>query len=518
MARPVDGRITDLRPQGLIRLEVSLSNPAPALGEEVFLFVDLLVPRRDIIVANRRYPYLPFQSIHVILPSLETAPQLEWARPLEKLIEQQAAPAGGRGIRVNNFTQEVLTEGETPDQKVDPEWYRRRLTFPVRVRATGRAQVSAARAFGELFVPSAGLAATRASGTSKVTAQAFVASSEPLTLGVFDLRSRQDRPQDFSGAVGLFRLSTTVSQTSVPVGAPFTLTLRLEGEGALSASTAPRLDARPEFAERFRVRPEGDRMNGATREFIYTLRALREDVKEVPAVQMSYYVPSSDHFETTASQPIALQVTPVPAMDPELPPALAGSGSPPADALSLLRDMGRGEELRLARRALPLVMVAVAAVLLVCVARRALPRFRHHQASRGAARQRRQHAASVRRTLRRGASPDEVRKAVGEFLRARFHLPPGEATPYETFTHLVRAGVSERLACDCANLLDDCATALYCPGGAAIDPGALASSARALVASLERRPSPIYRLLARSLRLRPARSPRASKAAGVPSR
>src|SRR5205814_3089845 len=154
------------------------------LGEEVFLSVDLLVPRREIIVANRKYPYLPFKSIHVILPSLEGTPQLEWARPLEKLIEQQAAPAGRRGIRINNFTQEVLTEGETPDQQVDPEWYRRRLTFPVRVRATGQAHVSAARAFGELFVPTTGLATTRGSVPSKVTAQSFVASSEPLTLGI----------------------------------------------------------------------------------------------------------------------------------------------------------------------------------------------------------------------------------------------------------------------------------------------------------------------------------------------
>src|SRR5207244_13259680 len=135
-----------------------------------------------------------------------------------------------------------------------------------------------------LFVPAAGLATTRGSVPSKVTAQSFLASGEPLTLGIFDLRSRQDRPQDFSGAVGPLRLSTTASQTSVPVGAPFTLTLRLEGGGALSASTAPRLDARPEFAERFRVRLQGERMNGITHEFTYTLRALREDVREVPAV------------------------------------------------------------------------------------------------------------------------------------------------------------------------------------------------------------------------------------------
>ena len=87
-------------------------------------------------------------------------------------------------------------------------------------------------------------------------------------------------------------------------------------------------------------------------------------------------------------------------------------------------------------------LLAFAAVLLVCVVRQCLPRLRRYRAGRMAARQSRQHATSIRRTLRRGATPDEVRQAVGEFLRAQFHTPAGEATPYEAFTYLTRAGVS----------------------------------------------------------------------------
>jgi hypothetical protein len=287
-------------------------------------------------------------------------------------------------------------------------------------------------------------------------------------------------------------------------------------------TTAPNLDTRAEFAQQFRVRLEGDRGSGTTRAFTYTLRPLNEDVKEVPAVQMSYYNPQTDHFEAAWSNPLALQVTPASSVDAAIAPAPAGAGTPPTNPFAVLREIGQRGEVALARCVLSLATIALAVVLAACVVRRGMLRYRQHFAIHVAARQRRRQATSVRRTLRPSASPDDVRLALGDFLRARFNLPAGEATPHETFMHLTRAGVPDVLAHECAELLDLCALTLYGPGLAPIESGALASAARALLAALEWQCSPLHRFFTKTLHLLraalPVRSPRPKPVAAVPSR
>ena len=68
----------------------------------------------------------------------------------------------------------------------------------------------------------------------------------PFRLRVLPL-PEEGRPADFSGAIGVFRLSGRVSQTAVQPGDIITLSLELAGQGWLGAAALPAPPATPLF-------------------------------------------------------------------------------------------------------------------------------------------------------------------------------------------------------------------------------------------------------------------------------
>src|SRR5207253_913343 len=73
---------------------------------------------------------------------------------------------------------------------------------------------------------------------NKAQWEPFVVTSEPLTFNVLDLRRRADRPPDFTGAVGSLHVTAQASQTRMPPRTAFTLTVRLDGNGAIASDAA----------------------------------------------------------------------------------------------------------------------------------------------------------------------------------------------------------------------------------------------------------------------------------------
>jgi BatD DUF11 like domain len=121
----------------------------------------------------------------------------------------------------------------------------------------------------------------------------------------------QGRPPSFAGAVGHgFTLEVSADRTVVQVGDPIELTLTLRGEG-LEAASLPPLDAPGLLPrDRFRV-PTGDlagSAEGDAKRFHALVRVLDAGVREIPALEYSWFDPTTRRFETTASRPIALSV------------------------------------------------------------------------------------------------------------------------------------------------------------------------------------------------------------------
>jgi hypothetical protein len=188
IAPPLSGHAAEARPQSWVQMRLSLSNPTPDVGEEVQLYIDLLIRRAQVNHSGKPYAYLPVSKVTLKLPPLDGVRQVELERSLERLVEENAIEPGKHGFRVNNLPTEVKMEHEPADGRgpdLDPGRYRRRLAIPLRVREGGTVTLAAAHAAGEVFAPAGG---------NKGKWEPFVATSEPLTFTALDLRRRADRP------------------------------------------------------------------------------------------------------------------------------------------------------------------------------------------------------------------------------------------------------------------------------------------------------------------------------------
>ncbi len=135
--------------------------------------------------------------------------------------------------------------------------------------------------------------------------------SDPITIEVRDLPT-EGRPAAFTGLIGRYELRTLASPTTVNVGDPITVRAELRGqEPMVGAETPPNLGGQPGF-ERFRLSTEGWReeqqQERGRRVFTTTVRALSDEVTELPAVTMWAFDPELERYAPITSQPIQLDV------------------------------------------------------------------------------------------------------------------------------------------------------------------------------------------------------------------
>ncbi|HPF38647.1 MAG TPA: BatD family protein [Phycisphaerae bacterium] len=121
------------------------------------------------------------------------------------------------------------------------------------------------------------------------------------------------RPDNYNGAVGHFSIEARATPASVPVGDPITLTIYLRSDDAvLEGLSAPKLSAIANLTRDFEVADESlaGEVRGNTKIFSQTIRPLREDIREIPAIPFSYFDPETARYETSWSDPMPLQIRP----------------------------------------------------------------------------------------------------------------------------------------------------------------------------------------------------------------
>src|SRR5947209_2673113 len=104
------------------------------------------------------------------------------------------------------------------------------------------------------------------------------------------------KPEEFTGAVGIFHVSATLSATTAQVGQPVLFTLRVTADQKpLARPGRPRLDSDMEIAMRFFVEtPDpAEKEIGRTWEFYYLLKPRSTAVKEVPEVPFYFFDPAA---------------------------------------------------------------------------------------------------------------------------------------------------------------------------------------------------------------------------------
>ena len=144
-------------------------------------------------------------------------------------------------------------------------------------------------------------------------------SATPVTLPVppanLTIRAIPDegRPAGFAGAIGQFEFTMDVLPRELEVGQPITVKLRLQGSGNVAAAMPPSYrDA--DLYKAYEARQVGDvpdpAAEGGTKEFEQVVIPRSDALKELPALEFSFFDPAAAQYRTVSAGPFPLTVHP----------------------------------------------------------------------------------------------------------------------------------------------------------------------------------------------------------------
>ena len=139
--------------------------------------------------------------------------------------------------------------------------------------------------------------------------QKVVVPSNAASLQVNELPA-SGRPANFSGLVGRYSIEAEAMPTEMNVGDPITLTLRVEGPRYLAKTELPSLEHQTVLVRDFRIpqdRASGI-VKGRSKEFTQTIRATHSGVTQIPPIELSYFNPDTEVYETAKTEPIPVTV------------------------------------------------------------------------------------------------------------------------------------------------------------------------------------------------------------------
>jgi hypothetical protein len=139
--------------------------------------------------------------------------------------------------------------------------------------------------------------------------QKIVVPSNALELQVKDV-PEQGRPDNFAGHIGEYTIKAKATPTEVKVGDPITLTLTLSGPEYLDYVTLPPLSNQPKLAQDFKIPQERavGEIQGKTKIFTQTIRALRPDIREIPSIELPYFNTKTGKYDIARTAPIPIIV------------------------------------------------------------------------------------------------------------------------------------------------------------------------------------------------------------------
>jgi hypothetical protein len=138
--------------------------------------------------------------------------------------------------------------------------------------------------------------------------------TKPLTITVKPLPD-ENKPANYNGAVGSFSVEASLADKNVAAQDEATLHVVVKGKGNLPVINAPAVDW-PAGIEAFDPTAKEDvnktvvPMSG-TKSFDYVFTAKTPGHYTIPAVNFSWFDPSSQTYKTAGSEPLDLQVAPM---------------------------------------------------------------------------------------------------------------------------------------------------------------------------------------------------------------
>ncbi|MFH1458039.1 MAG: BatD family protein [Candidatus Omnitrophota bacterium] len=114
----------------------------------------------------------------------------------------------------------------------------------------------------------------------------------------------ENRPQDFSGAIGDFDMEVSLAPEEVKVADPVTLKVIIKGEGNFNTVNPPEIKS----DRNFKVYEPQAKQEKGRKIFEQILLPMNAAVKELPALYFSFFDPKTAQYRTLTKGPFALKV------------------------------------------------------------------------------------------------------------------------------------------------------------------------------------------------------------------
>jgi len=137
-------------------------------------------------------------------------------------------------------------------------------------------------------------------------------TSKPITIKVTPAPSA-NKPKTFNGAVGKFTISATAPSTPIHAGDPITLTVRVSGEGNLSRLKMPPMvdgSGWKTYPAKHHLENADSLRASGTVVFEQTIVPRNPSVTEIPAIELAYFNPETETYQTERTVPIPIKVLP----------------------------------------------------------------------------------------------------------------------------------------------------------------------------------------------------------------
>jgi hypothetical protein len=414
----------------------------------------------------------------------EIEPQVTWRRWLAALRSEE----GGFGINnirdgrsaIALFRQEQLSRfSPSPKRELQRDDNKRMREYWV-YRFD---RVMRANEVGDFTIPGVrleGLLPTSSRGNGRVEFQEVYVYAAPLTINVREPPDK-NRPAAYTGAVGKFDVSASLTPHEANVGEPMTLTVAVQGDGSIQRIQPPPLETIAAVNSRFRVYEPTVETGDASRTFTYKVRPLSADVSEFPSVPFAFFDVEKERYVTKATAAIPVEIAAVESLSGSQI-AIADSGSAAGGAelentaggiFANVTDVGqlRDERVRPAPWLATLAVLAgaYAGFAAVVLQRRRRDRLDPQRQHRRAAANRSAACLEEARSARRDRPQqcvDSVRGAFAEVVAAPTGSLAASLTPNDVRESLEQFQLPAELVADVVEILESCDAYRY---GAPVD-------------------------------------------------
>lgn len=140
-------------------------------------------------------------------------------------------------------------------------------------------------------------------------------TTKPLAIKVKPLPT-ENQPEDFSGAVGAYKIKSTLDRITIPVGEAANLNIEVGGRGWIKGLALPQLNdiedlttylSEPEFSQIQKL----DNRVFSRNKYEIALIPQKEGLYELPPLRFVYFHPEKEKYLIVKSSPLFLKATPV---------------------------------------------------------------------------------------------------------------------------------------------------------------------------------------------------------------